>query len=494
MQKRLLTFGFSCLSLGLMAQSVGINTDGSAPTTGYLFDVKGQALFQNNLHLNAGFNLGVGTTSPTNPLHVVNSATLGDAAYAARFQAAEGNVGITRYGGIHLDNDNEGTWNGVDWDGSRWQIGQRDGDQLDISHGAPTNTNVPASNTIFRITTGGDIGIGLGDTDPSAKLDVNGIVALNDNALRLRGGGDGNHYLSYLGGSFDGPKLNGNATVVISTNGTLGGDDLVLKNNRIGINTDNPSVGLLHVNGYYDHSFGAFTFYAKESYTNHPNSPTSCCAGNADVSIYATNRMMASEFDALSDARIKDVIGVSNTNTDLNTLLKLKITDYRMKDKKIDFRPYKKVIAQEVREVYPQAVSLHTEVIPDIYAMTNIVNGKVNLKTDLKVGDKVKLILENKEGLYEVIEAHANNFTVNEMLNGDVFVFGKEVNDFHTVDYDAISMLNVSATQELYKIIQAQKEEIEFLKKENGVLKASVESNKADLDLIKTTLNLVGQK
>ena len=32
-----------------------------------------------------------------------------------------------------------------------------------------------------------------------------------------------------------------------------------------------------------------------------------------------------------------------------------------------------------------------------------------------------------------------------------VFVYGKQVNDFHIVDYDALSMLNVSATQALSK-------------------------------------------
>ncbi len=36
----------------------------------------------------------------------------------------------------------------------------------------------------------------------------------------------------------------------------------------------------------------------------------------------------------------------------------------------------------------------------------------------------------------------------NAHLSKTVFVYGREVNDFHTVDYEALSMLNVSATQE----------------------------------------------
>ncbi len=35
-----------------------------------------------------------------------------------------------------------------------------------------------------------------------------------------------------------------------------------------------------------------------------------------------------------------------------------------------------------------------------------------------------------------------------------VFVFGREVNDFRTVDYEAIAMLNVSATQELARRLE----------------------------------------
>ena len=79
------------------------------------------------------------------------------------------------------------------------------------------NSNADTDNSPhFYINTNGDIGVGT--STQQAKLDVSGNIALNGNQLRLQGGGDGNHYLQYLGGSFDGPKLNGNRSVVISTN------------------------------------------------------------------------------------------------------------------------------------------------------------------------------------------------------------------------------------------------------------------------------------
>jgi hypothetical protein len=71
----------------------------------------------------------------------------------------------------------------------------------------------------LAITNSGNIGVGT--TAPSAKLDVQGITALNDNQIRLRDGNDGNHYISYVGGVVDGAKIGGNLGVVVanSSNG-----------------------------------------------------------------------------------------------------------------------------------------------------------------------------------------------------------------------------------------------------------------------------------
>ncbi|MCB0315959.1 MAG: hypothetical protein KDH84_22350, partial [Calditrichaeota bacterium] len=81
----------------------------------------------------------------------------------------------------------------------------------------------------------------------------------------------------------------------------------------------------------------------------------------------------------------------------------------------------------------------------------------------------------------EVTQVEESRFRVAELqtLNVEqqtVFVYGREVNDFHTVDYEAISMLNVSATQELYRLIQQQQREIDALKSQNNALKKEVTS------------------
>jgi Chaperone of endosialidase len=283
--------------------------------------------------------------------------------------------------------------------------------------------------------------------------------------------------------------------------------DIILKprNNlagRVGINTSTPRASLevagsdivLSPTGqfaYYSIAYSAtfpvgyYANYGIGSFLNFP-----------DVSIYASNRIMASEFNAFSDARIKDIIGISNSTKDLETLKALQITDYMMKDKIIKGnKSFKKVIAQQVEKVYPQAVSLSTSVVPDIYSLAEKVVYDETNKTltvslcgtppaksyDIKIGEKIEFVHE-KEGKIkaEVIEVSGNSFIVKDWKyeTDKIFVYGREVNDFRTVDYEAISMLGISAIQELAK-------EIEKLKSQNSKLKADFS---ARLEALETLL------
>jgi len=260
----------------------------------------------------------------------------------------------------------------------------------------------------------------------------------------------------------------------------------ITANGRVGIGTSSP-IAPLHVETTNSANYGNFTFYALNQYTNNPNNPTSCCSGSVtDVSIHANGRVMATEFDAYSDARIKNIIGVSDATDDLTSLLNIEITNYRMKDRVKDIKQYKKVIAQQLEEVYPDAVSVITDVVPDIYSVATAEDGHIVLKTDLKIGDKVKLILEDRTEMAAVTSTDENGFTVDLKYTGDVFVYGREVSDFRTVDYEAISMLNVSATQELYRLILALQQENKEVKEE---LK-NVASLKTEIELIKEAIGI----
>ncbi|MCB0838718.1 MAG: hypothetical protein KDD99_18730 [Bacteroidetes bacterium] len=139
-------------------------------------------------------------------------------------------------------------------------------------------------------------------------------------------------------------------------------------------------------------------------------------------------------------------------------------------------------------EVYPQAVSTKlTEVIPDIYQRAEVKDGWIMLETDLKTGERVKIITQNGSDIYEISAVDNNRFQVAKLETGNmetetVFVYGREVNDFHTVDYEALSMLNVSATQEQQRMIEEMKATIEKLQAENLQLRIDFESRMQALE------------
>ena len=328
-----------------------------------------------------------------------------------------------------------------------------------------------------------------GQTLIQNSLDVSGNISLSDNQLRLRGNSDGNHWLSYHGGGgFDGAKLYGLSTIAFQTANL----EVVMRDGRLGINTASPSKGMVHISGSQnDYCNGGTHFNSGWEHLS------GWGASNQNISLYATNYIMSGNGILVeSDARIKNIIGISDAALDLETLSKVEVTDYTMiDDKQFGSKCFKKVIAQQVESVYPMAVSNTVDFIPDVYQLLNMENGAIKVKSDLEVGDRVKIFTnENKEVVASVKSKIKNKLIFDFQYSGKAFIYGKEVKDFKVVDYEALAMLNVSATQELYKIIQGQKEEIEMLKKENDSLKASVENNEQEIEKIKNILNLVGQK
>ena len=185
-----------------------------------------------------------------------------------------------------------------------------------------------------------------------------------------------------------------------------------------------------------------------------------------DISLWCAGKVVGDTFFATqnystSDARIKNIQGRSDGAVDLATLSRIEITDYTLKDVLAKGgAPYKKVIAQQVEKVYPQAVTKSTDVVPDIYQKATVQDGWVTLATDLKVGERVRLIGEKEEAIHAVLEVREGAFrTAFQPATDAVFVYGREVPDFRTVDYEAIAMLNVSATQELARKLAAQSAE-----------------------------------
>ncbi|MEY4246337.1 MAG: hypothetical protein RLZZ245_3922 [Verrucomicrobiota bacterium] len=196
---------------------------------------------------------------------------------------------------------------------------------------------------------------------------------------------------------------------------------------------------------------------------------------NEQLSINASGHIFALQFDVSSDRRVKKDLMVSKGAADLEALLGIEITDYRFKDSMIlGNTPHKKVIAQQVESVYPQAVTKGRGEIPDIYQNAPVRDAWVEINSDLKVGEQVKLVYPKGESVVAVLEVKPGAFRPDLELDCDnVFVYGRQVEDFRRVDYDAIAMLNVSATQQIKREKDA---EIEALRAENSELREQLDA------------------
>ncbi|PHN02563.1 tail fiber domain-containing protein [Flavilitoribacter nigricans] len=201
--------------------------------------------------------------------------------------------------------------------------------------------------------------------------------------------------------------------------------------------------------------------------------------------ICATGAFIAGQSFSFSDARIKNIIGRSDGAADLDRLNQIEITRYTHIDSLTKGNAVQtKVIAQQLKQVMPEAVGYTREFIPNVMQVARHIDLHENMLLislskphSLTAGDQVKCI--DDHGLEMILEVGAALDENSLLLKTDhrpsqLFIYGKQVDDFHIVDYDAIAMLNVSATQELSR-------EVERLK----TLVADLQSQLAALDELK---------
>jgi hypothetical protein len=235
------------------------------------------------------------------------------------------------------------------------------------------------------------------------------------------------------------------------------------------------------------------SFVPYQSYTGWTYYDNTGWAFNTDaLCIRAHGAVMADYFIAISDARIKNIVGISNAAKDLETINALQITDYTMKDKiQYGNKPFKKVIAQEVEKVYPQAISKSVGYIPNVYAVPSKIekttNGYLlsfkaahNLTATAK---KIQLMLESDTKQFDIISIPSGTqveIKAADLKSDKVFVYGEQVNDFRAVDYESLTTLNISATQELSKLIDQQNKKIkaleEVVNRLTGITAAALET------------------
>jgi hypothetical protein len=173
-----------------------------------------------------------------------------------------------------------------------------------------------------------------------------------------------------------------------------------------------------------------------------------------------------------SDERIKKNIVDINDDTALQKILSIqpKIYNYIDYKKKGNSNIYG-FIAQQIKEVIPEAITLQTNYIPDIYDLgdysSNIITtSNIDISNIINTSNIVKIIdnygYEYKCNITSVISS--NSFTIDKDINtSNVFIYGKEIDDFHALDKSYIYTLNVCATQEISRKLDLAIQRIEYL-------------------------------
>ncbi len=349
---------------------------------------------------------------------------------------------------------------------------------LEFGGGVAKDTNSPPLNGTIaykRYSNGLDIvGAGVGNTDRLISIFADGGCTFHGAVFNMQmSTGSGVLYNTPLefGLGLNGKEQNAgkigygtfdNALDIVGA-GTAYPNRVINLQDRVGIGTATPRCAL-DVENFSTVSEGTYGYLNAGGNVGFFNA-----SGTPFVSIYAAQRILCPEFNATSDSRIKKIVGVSDNRRDLETIQKLKVTDYHMIDWVAGGNGLKKgFIAQEVKAIIPEAVSTTTNFIPDIFSLPSTFEFDGAARTlsvtmtnahGLKAGDRVRIITEGKRLEVNVTEVpSAERFVVavekSETQPKKLFVYGKEVPDLHDVNYDRIFTTGIGAIQELARRVE----------------------------------------
>ena len=247
-------------------------------------------------------------------------------------------------------------------------------------------------------------------------------------------------------------------------------------NGNVAIGTTNAGVAKLHVIGSVTTSLNARYYNSAGDSAN--------TTWNRPLSGYFGSHLACSELQVFSDRRIKTEIEDINDGFALELFRQIQPKTYEYLDKveKGNERVYG-FIAQEIKELIPEAVDVSTGKIPNIYEIANVSNSNVitfthfntsNLASNSNIIEVQTVHGESQSlNIAEVIDEHAIRVeedlsewigSVDESGNvtagNELFVYGQEVNDFHHLKKSAIFTVTTAALQEVDRQLQDTKAQL----------------------------------
>ncbi len=385
---------------------------------------------------------------------------------------------------------------------------------LHVGNNSAVNDNATLTSEKLRIT--GDGRVGIGTTVPTATLAVNGTASLSStNTLEFGAGVAGKEInagkIGYQTFSPNGLDIVGAGTTGTNRRVNFFAEGGTTFNGRIGVGTSTPRVPL-DVVGSVNFTVSDVQNNSIDVLDGFGHNGAAGSTVTTSFSILAQQRIGAVGYVATSDRRIKRDITTSAPEKDLAAIQQLRVAEYSMVDRISHGSGRRKgFIAQEVEKVVPEAVSQSVNFIPDIFALATNASYAASTKTlslslakahELRAGERVRLQLDTElvdVDVAQVLSAH--EFTVEkcERAPERAFVYGRQVNDFRTVDYDHLFTVGVGAIQELSRKMQELESarsplaelaksaaRADALEKENAGLRAKMEQQDARLAALET--------
>ena len=277
---------------------------------------------------------------------------------------------------------------------------------------------------------------------------------------------------------------------------------------KLGIGTTDPQ-SPLHIVGYTNHTFTS----SQQSYFELANGMQTNVGNyaNRPLSLLTSSGIGCEKIYIYSDLRIKTNIVDVPDNLALQQVRDIPCRYYGYIDtvstgieNTIGF------IAQEVKEVLPSAIKIVTKIIPDeyrvlenisweeivsdisgnnTYKLSSDLSGVSGVKYKFMVTDDIsdesieKVIIEK-----EIIGNSDDTFTFDASYQ-HVFCYGKEVDDFHTIDKNQIFALHHSAIQEIDRLQLEEKDKVVALETQLQIEKAKVAELNSQITTIMNILN-----
>jgi len=475
-------------------------------------------------------NVGIGTKAPAYKLDVVGDAHCSGNLYVGNNNGPNDLGGGSIYfGGTYADGDYFHSQiiarKYAETEASELLIYKgNDGDdrirlkafKIQFDTGSSSNT---ITNEDIKMTIASDGNVGIGNDAPTYKLDVTGTARISS-TLTVSGAITGT---SITGTSITGTSItaglinfanngsglnwgNGYSRIVDDlqlqictddniyfrtgcTATSLGNTKMCITGSSVGIGTETPIYPLQVSGGSNRISSGT----NGGVYFSIDTSTTWAYTKTVTIGIYCVNWLWSEVgFIASSDRRIKkNIIDIKDDDA-LIVFRKIqpKIYEYIDVPQRGDESVYG-FIAQEVKDVFPQAVKMIKGTIPNFYTMCPVNQDIITLDTSKleydasgQVFPKLKLYREDDvERFVKILSIDGNTIKIDQILTEPkVFVYGQEVDNFNALNKDAIWTLTTAALQEVDRQLQSEKEKTQTLQSEVQALKQTCVSLQQNYD------------